>query len=163
MIDSDYLTHQREWSEATFGPGRRTDGVTDHIRKELIEVVESDGSLSEWVDVIILAMDGAIRTAHADGLPMQAVLDAVAEKQSRNERRQWPDWRTADPNKAIEHVRNCQVPCETRRFGMAPCGTPLPCDAHPDGVTEDRGRLREAVKAKINEISKAVGDIGSVW
>ncbi|MGH6882853.1 MAG: dATP/dGTP pyrophosphohydrolase domain-containing protein [Hypericibacter sp.] len=32
-------------------------------------------------------------------------MDAVVAKQAVNEQRSWPDWRTADPDKAIEHVR----------------------------------------------------------
>ena len=31
----EHLRRQREWSESTFGPGNRTQGVLDHIRKEL--------------------------------------------------------------------------------------------------------------------------------
>lgn len=40
---SAHLQRQREWSEGTFGPGMRTAGVCDHIRKELCEV-EADPS-----------------------------------------------------------------------------------------------------------------------
>jgi len=29
---------QREWSERTFGPGKRTGGITAHIAKELDEI-----------------------------------------------------------------------------------------------------------------------------
>lgn len=31
---------------------------------------------------------------------------ALEAKQTKNEGRQWPDWRTAQPGKAIEHVRD---------------------------------------------------------
>lgn len=89
-------------SEATFGPGRRTEGVVDHIRKELIEVLEAPDDLKEWVDVIILAFDGAWRT----GAGSQEIIDAIKAKQSKNEARQWPDWRTASPGQAIEHIRD---------------------------------------------------------
>lgn len=100
VIDADYLAHQREWSAATFGPGGRPKGVIDHIEKELGEVREDPTDLGEWADIIILAFDGAWRAGHEP----QAILDAVAAKQARNERRVWPDWRTADPDKAIEHT-----------------------------------------------------------
>jgi hypothetical protein len=33
-----HLEKQREFSERTFGPGPRTAGVIDHIRKELREI-----------------------------------------------------------------------------------------------------------------------------
>lgn len=103
-IDYHYLAHQREWSDATFGPGVRMLGVIDHIKHELIEVEDSDGDLSEWADVIILALDGATRSAVAQGRSVADVLKAIADKQARNEDRTWPDWRTCDPDKAIEHV-----------------------------------------------------------
>lgn len=96
-----HLRRQIEFSLRTFGPGVRTDAVCDHIRKELIEVHESGGSLAEWTDVIILALDGALRT----GAAPEKIIEAVVAKQTKNEGRQWPDWRTTDPTKAIEHVR----------------------------------------------------------
>lgn len=101
VIDAAHIAHQREWSIATFGPGARTAGVIDHITKELAEIRGAPNDLSEWADVIILALDGAQRT----GAEPQAIIDAIKAKQARNEARNWPDWRTADPNKAIEHAR----------------------------------------------------------
>lgn len=101
VIDAAHLDRQREFSLATFGPGPRTNGVIDHITKELDEIRSSPTDISEWVDVIILALDGAWRA----GWESQQIIDAIVEKQARNEQRTWPDWRTADPDKAIEHVR----------------------------------------------------------
>ena len=39
------------------------------------------------------------------GTPEQ-IAAAIVAKQTKNELRKWPDWRTADPNKAIEHDRS---------------------------------------------------------
>lgn len=100
----DFLAHlqrQRDWSERTFGPGARTAGVCDHIRKELNEIEADPGDLKEWIDVVILGLDGAWRS----GATPQQIIDAIVAKQTKNEGREWPDWRTSDPNKAIEHVR----------------------------------------------------------
>lgn len=105
-IDYHYLSHQQEWSEKTFGPGSHILGVTDHISKELVEVIESDGALDEWADVVILALDGATRAAVAQGGSVADALKAIAAKQEKNESRRWPDWRTAEPGKAIEHIRD---------------------------------------------------------
>jgi hypothetical protein len=58
-------------------------------------------TLSEWVDVILLALDGAWRS----GASPEQIAFAIAAKQIKNESRKWPDWRTAEPGKAIEHVR----------------------------------------------------------
>lgn len=102
-IDANHIDRQRAFSEATFGPGSRLHGVTDHIAKELVEVREAaPNNLDEWVDVIILAFDGAWRT----GANSQAIIDAIKAKQTRNEQRSWPDWRTAKPGEAIEHIRS---------------------------------------------------------
>lgn len=100
-IDVEHLARQAAWSERTFGPGLRTDGVLDHIAKESNEVRADPTDLKEWVDIVILALDGAWRT----GATPQEIIDAIKAKQARNEARTWPDWRTADPGKAIEHVR----------------------------------------------------------
>ncbi len=106
----EFLHRQIEWSRQTFGPGGRTEGLVDHIRKELDEVLEanlfSDGGaeLGEWVDVVILALDGAWRAGNTP-LAICAALEAKAEK---NRGRRWPDWRTAVPGKAIEHVRDAK-------------------------------------------------------
>lgn len=105
-IDADHLAHQREWSQHTFGPGRRTEGLIDHITKELGEIRDNPTDLKEWVDVILLSFDGAWRA----GWEPQQVIDAIVAKQAENERRIWPDWRTTDPEKAIQHVRS---PAET--------------------------------------------------
>lgn len=102
VIDADHLARQRAFSHKTFGPGARTGGVVDHIRKELAEIEASPDELSEWADVIILAFDGAWRA----GWEPQEIIDAIKAKQARNEARTWPDWRTMPNDRAIEHVRN---------------------------------------------------------
>lgn len=96
-----HLYRQRAFSEKTFGPGDRAAGVVDHIRRELVEIERDPGDVEEWVDVVLLALDGAWRAGHSPE-EIAAALDA---KQTRNEGRAWPDWRTADPGKAIEHIR----------------------------------------------------------
>lgn len=104
---------QAEFSSETFGPGARTAGVTDHIRKELMEIVGSpqDERLEEWIDVIILAVDGAWRHAHYDlGVPREELDRHLSEvlraKMQKNMAREWPDWRTQPRDRAIEHVRS---------------------------------------------------------
>lgn len=77
------------------------EGVLDHIRKELDEIRGVPADIGEWVDVIILAFDGAWRA----GWEPQQIIDAVKAKQARNEHRVWPDWGIAEIGKAIEHVR----------------------------------------------------------
>lgn len=101
----DFIAHvkrQKRFSQLTFGPGARTAGVVDHIRKELVEIEAKPHDLVEWVDVILLAIDGAWRAGHRPG----AIAAAIQAKQARNEARKWPDWRTCAPNKAIQHIRS---------------------------------------------------------
>lgn len=129
-----HLQRQREWSERTFGPGPRAAGVVDHIRKELREIEADPTDITEWVDVVILALDGAWR---AGASPEQIVATIVA-KQTKNEGRVWPDWRTADPNKAIEHVKPGCDKC-------AHCGMDM--DLEPFCVQTD---VIEAAKTKFN-------------
>lgn len=107
----DLITHlhrQHEWSERTFGPGHRTAGVLDHIRKELKEIEESPLDLSEWIDVAILAFDGAWRAGYSP----EEIAAALVAKQIKNEARTWPDWRTMAMDKAIEHERTSAPPVE---------------------------------------------------
>lgn len=97
-----YLQRHHAWAERTFGPGDNTLGILDHIRKELVEVERAPRDLEEWIDVIILALDGARR----NGASPQDIVDTLIAKQAKNEARKWPDWRTVPPGKAIEHVRD---------------------------------------------------------
>lgn len=95
------LHAQREWSTETFGPGSRLAGVLAHIRKELKEVEAAPEDVEEWIDVVILAFDGAWRAGHDP----EAIVTALLAKYAKNRARDWPDWRTADPDAPIEHVR----------------------------------------------------------
>lgn len=95
-----HLHRQLQWSRQTFGPGPRTKGVIDHIRKELCEIEAAPDDLSEWIDVVILALDGAWRS----GATPAQIIDALVAKQTKNEGRSWPDWRTVSPDTAIEHI-----------------------------------------------------------
>lgn len=100
-INVSTLVRQRKWSAQTFGPGMRTQGIIDHIRKELLEIEKDPTDVEEWADVIILALDGAWRCG---GEP-QEIIEAVVNKLYKNETRDWPDWRDFPEDQAIEHIR----------------------------------------------------------
>jgi hypothetical protein len=95
-----HLCEQRNFSLETFGPGEKTAAVLAHIRKELDEIEANPSDLVEWIDVVLLAFDGALRHG---GTP-ESVARALGEKFARNKRRQWPDWRTQPADQPIEHV-----------------------------------------------------------
>ena len=101
VLDAALLERQRDFSLRTFGPGARTAGVLAHIHKELVEVERDPADASEWADVMILAVDGAMRAGHAPA----DVLAAYRAKLERNFARTWPDWRTMPADAPIEHVR----------------------------------------------------------
>lgn len=89
----------RDWSKATFGPGRRTKGLLEHIRRELDEVAANPDDLVEWVDVVLLAYDGYWRHG---GTP-EGFLDMVRYKFSVNQARKWPPPAPDDePNHHVE-------------------------------------------------------------
>ena len=97
----DYLKSQREWSLKTFGPGELNQGISDHIKRELREIKNDPGDWKEWIDLLILAFDGALRK----GVSPDQIIEALFEKQIINCERKWPDWKTVNRGKAIEHIR----------------------------------------------------------
>ena len=110
-----HLIRQMIFSKTTFGPGTRTKGVLDHIVKEVEEVREAGGSADEWVDLVILSLDGLTRQlSYCDGGDRRFATNSeiaeiacnmIVEKQDRNEKRDWPDWRRMSADKAIEHIK----------------------------------------------------------
>ena len=106
-----HLQRQLGFARNTFGPGRRTAALLDHLRKELAEIeaaADDQHAAQECIDVIILAFELAMRRLQAAGEhdPAAAAARLLLDKQTQNEGRVWPDWRTADPEKAIEHDRS---------------------------------------------------------
>jgi hypothetical protein len=96
-----HLRRQHEFSQRTFGPGQRTAGVVDHIRKELAEIEADPNDPVEFIDVVLLAFDGLNRL----GLTPREITDLLDAKQGLNEARSWPDWREVAQDKAITHVK----------------------------------------------------------
>jgi hypothetical protein len=101
MEFKDIVDDQIKWSESTFGPGPRDAGLIDHIRKELQEIAQAPGDIEEWIDVVILAIDGAWR----HGFTGADIENTLLMKMEKNRNRTWPDWRTAAGSKAIEHIK----------------------------------------------------------
>lgn len=84
----------------TFGPGYRP-GTIAHIRKELEEIEADPSDCEEWVDALILVLDGAMRAGHE----AQDIIDGYFTKFLKNTLREWPDWRLFSADEAIEHVK----------------------------------------------------------
>ena len=96
-----YVIKQRAWSERAFGPPATTDTqrICTHITKELDEIRQFLGDCEEWVDVIILALDGAWRAGHS---PL-TIASTLRLKQEKNAARKWVI--PSDPTTPIEHDR----------------------------------------------------------
>jgi hypothetical protein len=100
----EHLKRQIAFSQQTFGPGTRTKGISKHIEKELKEIAGDPLSLEEWVDIILLSLDGAWRTGHS----AEDVCNAMKAKLDKNKKRTWPDWRDSSPDDPIEHIDNLE-------------------------------------------------------
>lgn len=81
----EYIQRHKDWSLSTFGEGQRTDGLCKHIENELAEIRQNPNDVFEWVDVIILAIDGAWRAGYS---PVQ-IVNALIQKQAINFERKW--------------------------------------------------------------------------
>lgn len=154
-----HLQRQRDFSERTFGPGPRAAGVVDHIRKELREIEENPGDLAEWIDVAILALDGAWRS----GATPAQIIDGLVAKQAKNEARTWPDWRSAPADKAIEHDRaDDPIDDETyfvhRNAGKAVFVKHGPFFRDQGGLTQDWGKGWTRIKASSIEHARKIGE-----
>lgn len=102
MILSSYIATQIRWSRKTFGDGRRTAGLIKHIMEELYEIDDAPLDLEEWVDVMILAFDGAWRAGHSPA----EIEKGLLAKQAKNRDREWPDYRDFSEGQPIEHIRS---------------------------------------------------------
>jgi len=96
---SHYLKDQIFWSRKTFGEGKRTLGIIKHIQKELKEIEENPEDLSEWIDVIILALDGYWR----HGGDYKQIMSRLKRKQFENFKREYPFPISED--EPSEHIR----------------------------------------------------------
>ena len=86
-----------EWSNATFGPGQRTDGMIAHLAREVQELKESPTTLSEYADCLMLLIDAA----GSVGFNMDDLVKATFEKLEINKKRKWGP---ANEDGSIEHV-----------------------------------------------------------
>lgn len=119
----EFLASKARWSYDTFGPGARTTGIIAHIRKELAEIEAQPFDLMEWIDVLMLAMDGFWRAYIAsiggagvmtpeewegfDQTDAEFAADEfialLCKKDRINRAREWPAPTSED--EPMEHVR----------------------------------------------------------
>ena len=80
-----WIEDKNKWSLVTFGEGQRPEGVIKHIESELQEIRDAPNDIMEWVDVILLAIDGAFRA----GFSAKEIVSAMIRKQEINKTRVW--------------------------------------------------------------------------
>ena len=100
MHIKELVERQIPWSKATFGTKMRTGGITQHIELELQEIRDNPDDLTEWIDVVLLALDGAWRSGHTPA----EIEAALIAKQNKNFKRIWPK-HDNPPDEAICHDR----------------------------------------------------------
>ena len=99
---ADFFDAKVAWSIATFGPGDRAAGLIAHIDDEIHrEIAANPADIGEWIDVILLAMDGAARCAGADGTEFAR---ALVERHERNTRRRWPPPGSVPADEPTNHI-----------------------------------------------------------
>src|SRR5690606_41420186 len=85
-----HLREQREFPLRTFVPDPQTTGVIAHIRKKLEELEADPYDLEGWIDVVLLACDGAWRHGHEP----EAIAAALRATLQQHKRRQLRAGRT---------------------------------------------------------------------
>lgn len=87
MTIEEYCEGHENWSRAVFGAPMEHDAekLLKHIGLELDEVRKAPHDLEEWVDIIILAIDGAWRSGHSAG----EIERTLIRKQEKNKERVW--------------------------------------------------------------------------
>ena len=91
------------FSDATFGPPsfRGPIGALKHLAKEAAEAQAAPGDIVEYADCFLLVLDATRRA----GFALEDLMRAALAKTERNKLRDWPDWRSSDPETPLEHVR----------------------------------------------------------
>jgi len=92
---------KKVFGDNTFRTGRSHKGLIEHIKKELDEIDQDPTDLYEWIDVIILAIDGAWRA----GFTAEDVDLALFRKQTVNFNRIYPE-HDKSGKEPVEHIRN---------------------------------------------------------
>ncbi len=107
MNFTNRLSRVVRWGRETHGEGDKQERLLNHIALEIEEVRESEGSPTEWVDLVILALDGLTRS-YGDVTPLIAATKAAEEierKWDKNTTRDWPDPKKHPDDKPMEHIR----------------------------------------------------------
>lgn len=96
-----WLADIMAWQHETFGPLQTLEGIRDHMRREVKEIEDAPEDRTEPIDLIMLGISYLRKL----GLDAAEIVALWQQRMVALKGRTWPDWRTADPDKAIEHHR----------------------------------------------------------
>ena len=102
-ITADFIDEKFLWSTRTFGQHKNHMKIINHIRKEAIEASHAPTDPEEWVDMILLALDGLSRIC---GLSGAEIIEQIAAKNDKNHQREWPPVQEVHDDHPIEHVKS---------------------------------------------------------
>lgn len=96
---ADFLLRKREWSLRTFGADYPLHKVLAHLHKEIEEIRQEPCDLTEWIDAILLSIDGFWRA----GGDLRQLEEMLRTKHAINEWREWPE---PTPDEPTCHVKD---------------------------------------------------------
>ncbi|CEI76891.1 Uncharacterized protein PAE221_02479 [Pseudomonas aeruginosa] len=145
-----------------------------HIGQLITEGAKKGEARVEWLDesgevqVCGVALPSGKGSPLADSPFLPFVLDAsrfaaLDAKQTKNESRSWPDWRTAPADKAIEHDRADDPIDDNTYFVMRNAGGAVfvkhgPFFRDQGGLTEDWGKNWTRIRAGSLKHARQIGE-----
>lgn len=146
-----FLERQKTFSLKAFGPHGRAIGILNHVKKELKEIEADPSDPMEWIDVVLLSLDRLWRMGKSPA-EIASFLDA---KLTKNENREWPDWRTLSEDDAIEHDRSVESETTARTFRVLLNElqqlTPDQLDQPVRALVDDEGNSRSEVHIHVSD------------
>lgn len=94
-----HLERQREFSLATFGPGKRLPGILALLGDGIDDLSAAPSDLMKWANLVLQAFDGAWR----QGFEPADIVAAIAVKHALNEKTDWPECK-------LDRIRRAPVP-----------------------------------------------------
>jgi len=94
----NYFNEQMEWANATFTKANKHSILT-HLRRELIELENSDNDAEEYADCFMLLL----HYANKMGLTPESILASCKSKLEKNKSRKW---KAPDEHGVCHHVKD---------------------------------------------------------
>lgn len=95
------LKRQFEFSQRVFGAGPKTEQILRHISRQSVDTIARGNPTEEWVDIMILAMDGALRS----GSTPYEIAGLLEYKMTVNEAREWPKLEDQVMDEPVHHIK----------------------------------------------------------